>query len=596
MDTAEIPIPPITETENSSFTWPSLVSQKPETIFVTDENPPPPELATILPHQTKKLFFFTGFFLAYDESDQVLGVVTKTNRDYDANGQPTNSKLTLEFNSDYSQSLEQEFAHSPTFDNWQQALSSLPNFLKSDGLYYQLKPENFPPHHQISLNLLMQLQHLLTSYPEKRPEVQNILGKVGYLAPELLLHIDTPEEISSLSSAVALLPPDKLSTIVGSMSSINALSWSDIPWEDDEGRIKPGFKAYQAFSSRITQELLLEMISDPNLADELIQDTYTLAFKSLAAIGYLASDPLSAQEIFANQDQRSQESVAHSYAKLLKDNKAKSALALVPIAMYWIQELTSPEGMSPESTAYFYQALSNLNALANTTTADTKQETTLISRHLDELGLLRDFKWLDAGSGDGSRVLRPLIEHVRSMGKQPDVHAVDLLSFPHPNDGAWTPHQGDITSAEILQLFGSTKFDLITLTWSVFNDLSGIQRLQALENFNQLLKDGGCLLLDVTVDYEQEEAIYRAANPNTLPGSFERSFPGPDQEDISKPFVATRSAAMQGELAQSGFKITSQIEYTTANGYKRMLAIAQKTNQPLPRPPEPWQTPAEAMT
>lgn len=188
--------------------------------------------------------------------------------------------------------------------------------------------------------------------------------------------------------------------------------------------------------------------------------------------------------------------------------------------MFWTQKLGNhaPSGMTPEATRTFYEALTNLNKIANETTGDTEQELALLKEHLSSLNLPRDFSWLDAGSGNGERILGPLAAWFRKQGFTPQIQAVDLLPFAQPENHAWIAHQADITNPRLLNQIPTTNLDLITLTWSVMNDLSGPQRIQALTNMNQMLKTGGIAAFDVTVDYHEQEAEFRKLHPDAPPG------------------------------------------------------------------------------
>lgn len=579
------------EFRHNHFVWPFFQSKTPETITFHNETAIPAELR-VLPPTSRQLIFFGDFFLAYDEQSECLGVLRKTNAEFE-NGEPTHSDLAVSFDPELT-SLQQEYSLIRPLDNFPAVFNHLPEFLKPDGLYYQLKPENFPPHHQLNFDELIHLQYLLSTLPECAPAVKSIFSKAGYLAPGMLMHISTASELESFAHAAQILPREKLHEIAENNDSIQALKL-DIAWEDDEGRTKPGYQAFQGFSHALTREIFLDMINNPDIDNEVVQKAYALSFQSLAAIGYLACDPEIADQLFASQTQADQEHTADAFARIIADEKARSSLPLVPVVMFWTQRLGNyaPSGMTPEATIVFYEALTNLNNIADETTGDTDQELRLFKEQLSALDLPKDFSWLDAGSGDGKRILRPLLEWFRSIDKNPRVVAADLLPYDPPEDGAWATLQADIADPAILDRIPSGEVDLVTLAWSVLNDLPKIERQQSLENLNRALKLGRYIAFDVTVDYQDEEAAYRERNPQAPPGSFTRDFPGPDGTPVEKGFQASRPAVLEAELAKAGFIAPKRIPYTTKAGYHRLLVIAQKTGDPIPDPPKPWKKPVE---
>ncbi|HNQ31462.1 MAG TPA: hypothetical protein PKG71_01955 [Candidatus Woesebacteria bacterium] len=210
--------------------------------------------------------------------------------------------------------------------------------------------------------------------------------------------------------------------------------------------------------------------------------------------------------------------------------------------------------------ARFYELFVNMNKDVPTTDSQVDiARTASIIRSMHAEGKMLN-KAAVAGSGDMSRLEGPLFILLRELGITFDeIVAVDRVNYgvqiavSHPELNV-DFHQGDILDANA---FGGKKVNVLLYPWSVFSDiLPRKDSVQALHTAAGLMEPGGILIIDQAIPIG--ESSYKRIEEEQAPmtgelGVFQRSFSGPDGQELWSTFNIMNMETLLRDAAQAGF-------------------------------------------
>lgn len=210
--------------------------------------------------------------------------------------------------------------------------------------------------------------------------------------------------------------------------------------------------------------------------------------------------------------------------------------------------------------AWFYELFVNMNKDVPTTDSqvDIARTASIIQSMHAEGKMLK--KAAVAGSGDMSRFEGPLFILLRKLGITfEEIVAVDRVNYgvqiaaSHPELNV-DFHQGDILDADA---FGGKKVNVLLYPWSVFSDiLPRKDSVQALHTAAGLMEPGGILIIDQAIPIG--ESSYKRMEEEQAPmtgelGVFQRSFAGPDGQELWSTFNIMNMETLLRDAAQAGF-------------------------------------------
>lgn len=280
----------------------------------------------------------------------------------------------------------------------------------------------------------------------------------------------------------------------------------------------------------------------------------------------------------------------------IQEEKEPSLRLLMPIIeALWLEQAQNHKPDEFQKMArVFYGALGgHLDVIASETTGDTDLEIERFGAIIGELArrIGTPYTLVDAGSGSGKRILRPVIECCAQQNLAPlSVIGVDLLSFPPPEDGLWTPVVADFSSPKIVPMIQEIDPDathrIVMCSWSAPADVKTLDREAAFANFSKIAE---WVVIDMpSPDNYQPDQI----EPSGIGGggTVERAFPGSDgQGDVMKSFnlPGMTELVVQARLAglewvnPTGEEFTGiSTKYETKNGYKRFTLVFRKVGEP----------------
>lgn len=264
----------------------------------------------------------------------------------------------------------------------------------------------------------------------------------------------------------------------------------------------------------------------------------------------------------------------------------------------WVR---AAQNVSPDeyqkAAAFFYEAMrETLSSQASETTGDTKLEQKRYTAIVSALShTWRDWTLIDTGTGDGERILRPLLEHVKEIGQAPGcVVAVDLLPYENPQDGAWEQVAADFSKPEFVQKIRekvNTGPRVLLNTWSPLADVGPNDQLRALMHFSEVLQAGDYCVIDVPAGYLAEIEAYHQAHPTEPYGTIEKTFLTKDGIPVAKKFYIAPMAELVARAEKAGFTLLNRpglvpypdgvpALYETGKGNLRWTMILQKVRDP----------------
>ena len=254
------------------------------------------------------------------------------------------------------------------------------------------------------------------------------------------------------------------------------------------------------------------------------------------------------------------------------------------------------------SSDNFYERLPGLDREAATTTGNsTEFEVGRLETLVGQLRTLKllpansDIKMLDLGTHTGERWLRPFLDKMGIASL--DVLGTDKLEFV-PSDGRWQFLQTDISDpgfAAQVRSEGFGESHLITCLWSVLSDIGPDRWQQALNNMSLLLRQEGVGVIDIPAGY-LSEAEMESRRQQGLPIIIvERSFAGPNGEQVSKPFYIAPPDQLISGIQTSGLTILNPpsgreeladfpAHYVSTAGTNRWFLVVKKIGEPKPTP------------
>jgi len=208
----------------------------------------------------------------------------------------------------------------------------------------------------------------------------------------------------------------------------------------------------------------------------------------------------------------------------------------------------------------FYELFVNMNKDVPTTDSqvDIARTVSIIQKmHLEGKPIT---KAAVAGSGDMTRFEGPLFKQLRDLGITFDeIIAVDRVDYgaqiaaSHPELNV-DFHQGDILDSKV---FGGKKVHVLFYPWSVFSDiLPRRDSIQALNTAASLMEPGGTLVIDQAIPIG--ESSYKRMEEEQADitgelGVFQRSFSGPDGQELWSTFNIMNMETLLRDAAQAGF-------------------------------------------
>ncbi len=287
------------------------------------------------------------------------------------------------------------------------------------------------------------------------------------------------------------------------------------------------------------------------------------------------------------------------------ENEQSFLMLLKPVLDYLRSNSTEPMSQTDNRTdkEYFYQKLGPwLNSVAAEITGSTEQE---IMRYQDILHWLvttqkikPGFSWIDLGSNDSQRILYPLIHYADDVLEcKPDkIIPVDLLEFPQSSDPREERVTTDFTSEEFWRQL-PTKLNhpqqpaLITMNWSVLQDLRQTEILDFLDLLASNLPENSIVITDIAAGYEREIMQFAQTRPQSNPGYIKKIFPS-SEGPVSSTFFISRPGNHLITFAEKGMVLLNpstanpipQVppEYQSNSGQPRRTMVHQLVRHPLP--------------
>ncbi|MCA9368836.1 MAG: hypothetical protein H6773_00955 [Pseudomonadales bacterium] len=271
------------------------------------------------------------------------------------------------------------------------------------------------------------------------------------------------------------------------------------------------------------------------------------------------------------------------------------------LADAFVYDKSYKTGKTSHDSMVFYSTMAEtLYDTASETTGDTEKQLQLITSTISWLvatGLLPNtFRYMDAGCGNGERILKPTLIQLAGAHIQPKkTYAADL--HPPQQNEHWEPIWLDFSNPNFANKIlrnnlENKKLDLITLIWSPINDLHIREQLFAIRNFVELLEDRGFLILEIPVGYEEEVKLhFRDQYPSKTPqpfGTIQVAFTGKDKKQVTKDFMINPLKDYIFFQQLTGLKLLNREQdyptdistfYTTQGGKKRAFLVFQKVEK-----------------